>query len=567
MPLGRFLLCLHSHMPYVLSHGRSPHGTDWIDESAVECYLPLLDVLDRLTAKGIKPKWTVNLTPILVEQLSDPAFHQDFESYCQAKIDAAVNDSLKFQDEGNLMMLALAEMWRRWYTTRLAQFKSIDRDIVGAFRRYQDLGAIEIITCAATHGYLPLLGTEESVAAQVKLGVDSYRKHFGRDPKGIWLPECAYRPAYEWRPPVGSGGPLQRRGVEEHLADNGLRYFLVDSHMIRGGQPLGTYAANFPQLAELFARSSKYFVPPEEERTEYEPYRLPNGVCVFARDPQTTVKVWSGVHGYPGDPAYLEFHKQLYPGRLRYWRISEDKQDLGAKEPYDPWRAFDRIAAHAQDLVRTIKSTLASHRGATGREGVVTAMYDTELFGHWWWEGPEFLYELAVALAADPEVVCETGSEILDSEAPDATITLPEGSWGEGGYHYIWLNSDNTWTWDQLYPLQARLRDLASRPSSGVAREVLTQAARELLLAEASDWQFLISTYSAKDYAETRFSDHVERCERLLTLSERLADGEPLAAEDRSFLEDCQSKDAAFRDLNVDLWSSNSLAASTVNRI
>ncbi len=406
MSVGRFLLCLHSHMPYVLSHGRSPHGTDWLTEAAAECYLPLLHALDRLNNEGIKPRWTVNVVPILAEQLSDEAFKDEFEWYCQSKIDYALGDQKRFELDEDLWMQGLALHWQRFYTRALVQFKhQWGRDIVGAFKFFQDNGCIEIITSGATHGYQPLLGTDESARAQISLGIQTYEKHFDRKPRGIWLPECAYRPRYEWKSPAEPNAvPWPRMSTDELVKEQGLEYFFVDSHMIRGGMPLGTYAANFPQLAEMFSRSSKYFTPPEEFRSEYEHYVLPTGVTVFARDPQTTVKVWSGEVGYPGDPHYLEFHKQLYPGRLRYWRISENKADLGQKQPYNLYQAFENIQNHAEDMLVTLKSTLAAYRGEADRNGTVVAMYDTELFGHWWWEGPEFLYELGRLMHADGEI-------------------------------------------------------------------------------------------------------------------------------------------------------------------
>lgn len=557
MPVGRLLLCLHSHMPYVLSHGKSPHGTDWINESAIECYLPLLDVLDRLMQQGIAPRWTVNMTPILAEQLEDPAFKAEFEGYCEEKIAFAEGDALKFADAGELHMVGLAAMWARWFRRGLTQFQARwDRSIIGGFREMQDRSAIEVITCGATHGYLPLAGTDESVQAQVKLGVQTYQRHFGRQPRGIWMPECAYRPGYEWRSPVEPDGPTwKRKGVEEFLAENGIEYTFVDSHMIRGGQPLGTYAAHFPQLAELFARSSKFFTPPEEFRSEYEHYRLPNGVTVFARDPETTVKVWSGDHGYPGDPHYLEFHKQLYPGRHRYWRISEEKRDLGKKAPYDAWKAFESIGNHAEDLVKTLKSTLAAYKGAADREGTVVAMYDTELFGHWWWEGPEFLYETSVRIHHDPDLEMISGGDLIDREPSRHMITMPEGSWGEGGYHYVWINDGNLWTWERLQPCQRRMISLANLGATGRAAEYIQQAARELLLAEASDWQFLISTFSARDYAEVRFEDHIDRFNRLADLAEGLIAGVEPSAEDEAFYQECRLKDAPFPDLDVSIWA------------
>jgi 1,4-alpha-glucan branching enzyme len=544
-------------MPYVLSHGKSPHGTDWIHESAVECYLPLLDVLDRLHVRGILPRWTINITPILAEQLEDPSFVEGLRHYCQEKIAHAEQDAKQFKQQGEVGMEGLAHFWKTQYARALNQFESRwNSSIVAGFRHFQDVSSIEIITSGATHGYQPLLGTDESCKAQVRLGVHNYKKHFGRAPRGIWLPECAYRPRYEWKPPASSGIPTQMRmGTDEILRDESIEYFFVDSHMVRGGLPLGTYAGKFPQLAEMFARSSKYFSPPEDMRSEYEHYMLPNGTVCMARDPQTTVKVWSGDVGYPGDPYYLEFHKQLYPGRHRYWRISENKSDLGQKQPYEPYRAYENICNHAQDLVCVLKQTLAEYKGKTEREGCVVAMYDTELFGHWWYEGPEFLYELSKAIHYDPDIEMVSGSDLLEKDPPRHVINLPEGSWGEGGYHSVWLNEDNAWTWEKLYDCQEKMIRMSKELSRGPAREVVTQAGRELLLLEASDWQFLISTRSAKDYAEIRFEDHYENFQQLYAMANKLSCGGTLNESELEFLNVCQEKDAPFADLDPELWA------------
>jgi 1,4-alpha-glucan branching enzyme len=550
-------------MPYVLSHGKSPHGTDWINEATTECYLPLLHALDRLNNEGIKPRWTVNMTPILAEQLEDPAFKDEYEHYCQSKIDHAIADQKRFEREGPLWMQGLAAFWQRFYTRSLVQFKhQWGRSVIEGFRFFQEQGCIEVITSGATHGYQPLLGTDESARAQVRLGVQTYEKHFGRKPRGIWLPECAYRPRYDWKSPVNPDEvPWQRMSTDEILKEEGIEYFFVDSHMIRGGQPLGTYAANFPQLAELFARSSKYFTPPEEFRSEYEHYVLPTGVTCFARDPETTVKVWSGEAGYPGDAYYLEFHKQLYPGRLRYWRISENKADLGQKQPYNPYEAFERIQNHAADLVNVLKGTLARYKGLADRNGTVVAMYDTELFGHWWWEGPEFLYELGKNLHADGEIEMVSAGDVIDTDPARHLITLPEGSWGEGGYHYIWLNNENSWTWEKLYPVERKMRQMAKEYNGGPAHEIVVQAGREMLLAESSDWQFLISTFSAKDYSEIRFTDHVDRFHRLAEIADRVHTGSAMTPDEQLFLQECQQKDAPFADLDLSIWHAQPVEA------
>jgi 1,4-alpha-glucan branching enzyme len=275
----------------------------------------------------------------------------------------------------------------------------------------------------------------------------------------------------------------------------------------------------------------------------------------MARDPETTLKVWSGEHGYPGDPYYLEFHKQLYPGRLRYWRISDDKKDLGKKSPFDPWQAFERLSGHADDLVQTLKGTLSNYRGQSERPGTIVAMYDTELFGHWWWEGPEFLYEVGLRLANDLDVESVSGGDLVDSEPARGVIALPEGSWGEGGYHYVWINDGNYWTWEKLYPIERKLRTMCVEYVPGPAQSIVEQCARELLLAESSDWQFLISTYSARDYAEVRFQDHVDRFNRLAAMAGIVHDGGRLTDEENEFLAECRQKDAPFPDLDLSLWS------------
>ncbi len=561
MVVGKFLLCLHSHMPYVLSHGKSPHGTDWLTEAAAECYLPILDALDRLNSQGIKPRWCVNITPILAEQLDDENFKAGFEAYCQEKIDAALADQKTFKNQGPLWMEGLAGMWQRYYTRALVAFKhQWGRNICEAFRYFEEEGCIELITSAATHAFLPLAGTDESVQAQVKLAVVSHVKRFGKHPRGIWLPECAYRPSYDWLSPTGQDSePWPRKGIEEFLWENGIEYFFLDSHMIRGGTPIGTYAMQFPQLAEMFERSNKMFenlpIPPDEFRSEYEHYALSNGVVCFARDPHTTVRVWSGDIGYPGNEWYLEFHKQQYPGRLRYWRISQDKADLGAKQPYDPWNAYENIQSHAEDFVQLVKGTLAQYKGQAEREGCLVAMYDTELFGHWWFEGPEFLYELGKAMDKEPELQSVSGGDIVDTEPARHLIHLPEGSWGEGGYHYVWLNNDNIYTWQALYPAQRKLVQMAGEFANGPADAIVKQAARELILAESSDWQFLISTGSARDYAEIRFDDHILRFNRLANLATAKNNGQELSEDDLAFIRECEQKDCPFPEIDLSFWA------------
>ncbi|MDR3689417.1 MAG: DUF1957 domain-containing protein [Fimbriimonas sp.] len=553
MPLGRFLLCLHTHMPYVLDQGQ-----DWLNEAAAESYLPILEVLDRLSMEQIRPCWTIGFTPILLEQLESPSFHDGFEAYCLAKIDSAVDDRDRFEREGDVWLAGLAYRWKCSYERVLDRFRSRwNRSIVGGFKHFQEIGAIEILGGAATHGYLPLLGTDESCEAQIWVGVQTYRKRFGVEPRGFWIPECGYRPSCDWSSPVEAGSkPWRRRSTGQLLAPAGLTYFFVDSSLVCGSEPSGSSGRRFAPLAGL-SRDGEYHTA---IGNAYESYRVDGGLAVFVRDPETAAKVWSAEIGYPGDPNYLEFHKRQYPGQLRYWRVSETRDDIARKLPYDPFAAFERIGAHAADLLTTVRQTLTRYRDMTGKDGAVVAMYDTELFGHWWSEGPQFLLEFARLMHRDREVVPVTGSESLRAVPPTVDIALPEGSWGEGGRHDVWLNDSNRWVWESLYPAERRLGRMATEFAASHARAIVALAARELILAESSDWPFLIASATSADYAERRFRDHLDRFNRIADLAERANDGSIPPDEIDRIIQEFRRQDGVFDDLDCRYWAVDPLA-------
>lgn len=564
--LGSYAFVLHSHIPYVLAHGRWPHGMDWLAEVAAETYIPLLDVFDRLVAEGVSPQVTIGLTPVLTEQLADETFQYEFVDYLEQKIGAAKMNQEQFKAEGSMHKLGLAHFWYDYYARILSLYRdTYQYDIVGAFRRLQDAGHIEIITSAATHGYLPLLMTDESVQAQIKQGVQTYRKHYGRQPSGFWLPECAYRPRYPWNPPVEKfrkPEPTVRKGVEEFLAENGLEYFFVDAHLLKGGKAIGVYAERFKGLQELWTQFSKEYTPEIAERTPYAPYLVNSSglthapVAVFSRDHKTGEQVWSGDSGYPGDPGYLEFHKKHYPGNLRYWRVSWPKDDLSRKELYEPYVAEARIYAHAEHFVTLIRETLAEHRRRVGTPGFITAMYDTELYGHWWFEGPEFLYHVLRRLHEDPEIAVSTCRDYLNAHPPKNVVSLPEGSWGEGGYHWIWLNEWTAWTWEKIYEAEQEMIGLAQQYGGESRVEtLLRQAARELLLLESSDWQFSISTFTSRDYAEQRVNYHFTKFKQIADLVRRTAAGEEIPPEDWNHLGEAEDRDRCFPEVNPQWWA------------
>lgn len=571
-PLGAFAFVLHSHIPYVLAHGQWPHGTDWLTEVAAESYIPLLDLVNELAAEGLPVKLTVGLTPILCEQLADESFKTEFTDWLEAQIGAAAADARTFRGEGNLPMLALAERWRAGFRHTLHQFNDVyDRDIIGAFRRLQDAGRIEIITSAATHGYLPLLLTDNAVKAQVETGVASYVRHFGRHPTGFWLPECAYRPRYAWNAPLETyqtPEPTLRRGIDEFLSDAGIRYTFIDSHLLRGGSELhGIYADRFGALKALWNQFTLEQKPEQSERSGYKPYFIASSgeasqelVAVFSRDVRSSHAVWAADVGYPGDPWYLEFHKKQEPGRLRYWRVSESKADMNAKGLYEPDRAEERIATHARHFVAEMKQLLAEQRTATGEAAFVSALYDTELFGHWWHEGPRWLKSVLRLMAADPDfdlTTCEAHlPTITDDEARSRLVSLPEGSWGEGRHHWIWLNESTAWMWEKIYDAEQQMSELARKYASNPdAARPLQQAARELLLLQSSDWPFVTSTGGAPDYAEARVKVHHVNFTEIAKIVRRAGgDGEPLDDSPLQTLAEVETRDNPFPDIDPAVW-------------
>ncbi len=556
-PRGSFCLVLHTHLPFVIGHGAWPHGETWLHEAAAECYLPLLRVLDGLVADGISPRTTIGITPILAEMLDSDAFRAGFPAYLDDRERRAEEDADRFASEGNPTMSALAREWRDRFAASRTAFREVHGgDLVGAFRRLQDEGHIEILTSAATHGYLPLLGHDDHVAAQLRGGVAHYRRRFGRRPRGVWLPECAYRPRGFWERPGDPGHRVLRRGIEAFLGALGLRYFLVDTHLFEGGVPLAGYEPRFAGQS-----------PPAASKVEgagvsvHEAVRLRprgRGVAVLARHPRLSMQVWSADLGYPGDGAYLEFHRKAAGSGLRYWRITDRSLPLEGKAVYEPGAAAERVREHARHFAHLVRQIFVEHRASTGQAGLAVAPFDTELFGHWWHEGPLWLDRVLRLLADSDDVEISTCSQALRRHPPTRTVALPEGSWGLGGHDWPWANPETMWTWDRVYRAEDRLRGLLrrarGRPRSA-ANRVLAQLGREVLLLEASDWPFLITTRSAREYAASRVELHAAAADRLATIAERLLGGGSLGPEDASFLAATEGRDFAFADLDLGWWS------------
>lgn len=537
-----------------------------MNEAAAETYVPLIRELHLLVDDGYTPRVTLGVTPVLSEMLVHPKFVEGFKAYLEEKVQAAIRDRDQFKSENFEVRAKTADFWVEFYERVRDHFTGrCGESIPGALRELQDRGVVEVITCAATHGYFPLLTRDSSIDAQIKAAIASYERIYGRKPAGFWLPECAYRPGYEWKNPFAPEEPARyRRGVEWYLAANGLKYFFVDTHLTMGGLAQGVYAARFALLKELWKQFSDSYEPvePKEGRTPYEPYLIHSRepispVAFFTRDERTGILVWSGEHGYPGDGTYLDFHKKHFPGGLRYWKVTAAKLDLGAKMEYYLDDVPPRLDENASHFVNTVKDILREHREQRKRPGIVVAMYDTELFGHWWFEGPWWISRVLRWLEDDPDVELTTAGRFLEQYPPVEQVSLPEGSWGQGGGHWVWLNSWTTWTWERVAECESEMEELASRhaaSSDPTMVRLLRQAARELLLLQASDWQFLMTTWSARDYAEARVATHYENFKRLAEAARALAARGSLGGGELELLERLERDDGPFPGVDPAWW-------------
>ena len=492
-PQGYVCLVLHAHLPYV----RHPEHEefleeDWLYEAITETYLPLLARFDRIADERVPCRVTLTLTPTLCAMLRDELLVNRYAKRLDKLCELA--DREVHRTQGDPAFAGTARFYRDgFFGARAAYHDRYHRDLVGAFARLQDAGVLEIVTCGATHGFLPFMQIHpEAVRAQVAVGAAEYRRHFGRGPVGIWLPECGYYP-----------------GVERFLADEGIRYFFVDTHGILDATPRPRFGA-------------------------YAPIVTPAGVAAFGRDPESSLQVWSAEHGYPGDSIYREFYRDIgydlpFEYVREYVQATGERKNIGIKyhritgktqhkEPYDPGAARERAAQHAGNFMFNRERQIEHLRGAMGRPPVVVAPYDAELYGHWWFEGPDFIDYFVRKSAYDQKIFkLASPSDVLREIPEHQLATPPFCSWGAGGYGEFWCNGTNDWVYRHLHHCAGQMVGLARDypEAGGVTRRALNQAARELLLAQSSDWAFIMKTGTMVEYAVKRTKEHVLRFQRL----------------------------------------------------
>ena len=516
---GYLCIVLHSHLPYV----RHPEyeyflEEDWLYEAISETYIPLIMVFDKLIEDGVDFRITMSLSPTLISMLQDDFLKTRYSKHLDRLIELGHKEVERTRGEAAFSPLATM------YLNRFLKIRSIyqryNGDIVLAFKKFQDLGKVEIITTGATHGFFPLMDVcRQSVRAQVKVAVQHYERVFGRKPEGIWLPECGYHP-----------------GHDEILKEAGLKYFFVDSHGIFHAVPRPRYGV----FAPVYCKS---------------------GVACFGRDIESSKQVWSSIEGYPGDYYYREFYRDIgfdldfdyirpyiqangYRKNTgyKYYRItgSEDKQ------PYEPQKAIEKAAEHAGNFMFNREKQVEYLYSLLGRKPIIVAPYDTELFGHWWFEGPNWLDFLIRKIAYDQKnIALITASEYLQLYPRNQVATPSFSSWGWKGYSEVWLQGSNDWIYRHLHKASWRMSELARKYNStnGLIKRALNQALRELLLAQSSDWAFIMATGTHVEYAKKRITEHIARFNRLY---EEINSG----FIDENWLSTIEQKDNIFPDID-----------------
>ena len=491
MHKGYLCLILHGHLPYV----RHPEyddflEEDWLYEAITETYIPLIEVFERLLNDNVDFRITLSLTPTLISMLSDSLLQERYLRHINKLIEFAHREVERTRWQPEFQNLAI--LYLNNFCKARDVFEGLKRNIVTIFKNLQDSGKIEIITCGATHGYLPLMDIcKESVRAQVKVAVSHYESVFGRKPRGFWLPECGYQPGYD-----------------EILKEAGIRYFFTDAHGVLHGAPRPKYGV----FAPVYCKS---------------------GVACFGRDLESSKQVWSSIEGYPGDYYYREFYRDIgfdldyeyirpyiHPDGIRintgikYYRItgSEDKQ------PYIPHKAKDKAAEHAGNFMFNREKQIEHLYGFLHKKPIIVSPYDAELFGHWWYEGNMWLDFLMRKIRFDQRSIrLITPSEYLAENPRNQVVTPSLSSWGWKGYSEMWLQGANDWIYRHLHIASERMTELAKSFSNtdGLLKRALNQALRELLLAQSSDWAFIMGTGTHTSYAVKRTKDHLLRFTRL----------------------------------------------------
>lgn len=523
---GYVSFVLHAHLPFVHHPENSNYlEEEWLYEAISETYIPLLTNFKKLEDEKVDFRVTMSITPPLLSMLDNKLLQQRYIKYLKKRIELSEKELIRTAYDERLNQLS--QYYLDKFTEDLHIFKDIyGCNIIEGFKHFQDIGVLEIITCGATHGYFPILYVnEKTVRAQIAVGVQTYEKYFGRKPRGIWLPECGYVPE-----------------ADKYLKEFGIEYIITETHGILYANPTPIYGTYAPIVSE-------------------------GDVIAFGRDLESSRQVWSSINGYPGDYNYREFYRDIgydadyeyikpYIAKngarvhtgIKYHRITGKTE---FKDYYNPRWAMDsaeKQAGHFFDSRQNQICNLAEHMDVPP---IILCPYDAELYGHWWYEGPYWLYILFKKIYYDNcNFKLITPGEYID-KYPQMQVSTPcRSSWGANGYSEVWLNPTNDYVHRHLHVAGDRMVELAHmfpNEKNVLRKKALNQCARELLLAQSSDWLFIITNGTMVDYAKKRIKDHIGRFTKLY---------EQLKTDtiDKEFLTDIYKKDKIFDDIDYMIY-------------
>ncbi|MFQ5328790.1 MAG: 1,4-alpha-glucan branching protein domain-containing protein [Thermodesulfobacteriota bacterium] len=565
---GSFTFVIYSHIPYVTSPDRSADDVNRLHQATSECYIPLLNTLARLVDEGISPKVVVGFSPLLTEMVSQDAFKDDFVAYMEGRIGAAEKDLVEFEKLGKKQLTMIARMWREFYSFILDDFTAkFKGDILKPFADMESEGHIELITTAATGGYLPLLSRDESIHAQMSQAAACHKRHFGKAPRGMWLPEHGYRPGGPWQSPIESGDtgePSERGGIENFSGSSGIDYLITDTHLLNGDEPPALSLDTSTSLSDAWKKhGGNLSASDSPDRSPYTTYQLCGAdsetapLTLFTRDPLTGSAVAGLKDGYPTDGSYLDFFRRQRSSNLRYWRVTGGGCDLVEKEEYHPDQAFSGIAANSTHFTKLVRETLSDQRRDSGKAGIVVSLFNATIFGQRWFEGHEWLYHTIASLAQEEEIKRVTTGEYMDKGRPSEVTTLSEGSSAGRGNHKLLLNDGNRWMWQRLYEAEEEMVDVVNDygdiNDNLNLENALRQAGRELLLLQSSDWPRLANAHASRAFAEARFIRHFEDFKRLADIARHVGREGALRKHDWAFMQLCMERDDIFPEIEP-LW-------------
>jgi 1,4-alpha-glucan branching enzyme len=536
------VLHLHAHMPYVLHHGDWPHGNTWLSEVVFEAYMPLLNILRKLKQEGIEARISLDISPILLEQLSHPDSPRIFKEYALRSINQAKKDLEKFSKIRDAFCnIPMAKYWHNFYQDALFCFEEIyEEAIIHGIVNAAESGQIELMTCGLTHAYLPLLSSKQSVDIHIHGAQKIHEQHFGAASHSMWLPECGFESS------------IQSESQSFHLDESLLKHdismiFLDQQHNIEYDEESQKILKHCPAfLIPLFPIT---FAKKTSERT----------LKSLIRHKTACDKVWSKESGYPVHSAYLDFHKKEFNSSLRYWKVTDHKTGQEYKLPYSPIEAKQCAKEDANDYIRYLEEIALSFQSSYSSKGVICLAFDAELFGHWWFEGPDFLYHLIKGIHASELLELKFPSEVYQIEG-SLNINSAEGSWGINGTDETWNNIANAWMLNCIHEAEMQFseRIVSLNAGNDVQMRILNQALRELLLMQASDWPFLITHQQAVDYAEQRFCGHRDAFKKLIAIYDEMFAGADLTKEFESIIEHLEQQDDVLKDITIEDWDYHS---------